>query len=333
MVIAYDVSDNNELGRSWIAREYIPGDKICDRWKTLAMEQKCSIAQDLARYLAQLYLIRFDRMGSLVYDTIDDTPSPASRQSPTLWSCCLNLWCRLLLWFCWLWSTYTMVNWVARVSHRQLPSTPPPRNAIVVGKDLFITDPGLPAGPFTNSRDWFLARLQQTIRSNLTIAEAYGYSVDIECSIILESMRWSEYLRQRTVLRTEERATTIYHPIKESSILVSDDGKVAGLLDWDNISVCPLWMVTAIPAALLSEHKRDIFLSTISSLAPHWVTLHSKRKMDRTIAKRVRDLMNCRVRSLLRFKEDVACTDDVSGGSWSDDDDTLYEGSDIGDDR
>jgi hypothetical protein len=78
-VIAYDASDDNELGRSWIAREYIPGEKLCDRWIELSMEQKQSITRDVARYLAQLYHIRFDKIGSLVYDS----NRTALRESPT----------------------------------------------------------------------------------------------------------------------------------------------------------------------------------------------------------------------------------------------------------
>lgn len=78
-------------------REYIAGEDLSLRWRTLTLGQERSITQDLARYLAQLYRIRFDKIGGLVYDT--DTPSPLrlSTSSSYSWNA---------LWW-WLWACLT----------------------------------------------------------------------------------------------------------------------------------------------------------------------------------------------------------------------------------
>lgn len=409
-VIAYDESDDNELGRSWIAREYIPGAKLYDRWGALSMEQKQSITRDLARYLAQLYRIRFDKIGSLVYDVRDDTPSPAF--TLTDWRPLLVLWCWFWSWLSWSWSAGVNSVTLTPPTRRRSTSFPSRNNKIAVGKDPSITYPDLQKGPFTNARDWFSSRLQQNIRNNLTLAEDDVNWAD-ECStIISESIRWTEYLRQRPSVAHRERSTTICHFIRDSSIVISDDGELAGLVNWDNLSVCPLWVATAIPDALLTndnetsmtfeeftesqstqfspaEHVmileayaksiahlvstgsdldnparyphypyrianhiqlhfrklemyektrlRDLFLTTMSTLAPDWVTVHSRRKMDTAIGLRVRDLVSGSPRYLRHFKiEFDDCprwTDSPSQQSWPSDDETIYEGSDVEDER
>lgn len=375
------------------------------------MDKKRSITRDLARYSAQLYRIRFDRIGSLVYENGEVDPSPAVRQSLACWSVCLDLGYYLWLWLSW--TCVAVVNLLTPVNQRTAAASPSldTSSKIIVGRYSFLTYPGLPTGPFTNARDWFLAQLQQTIRNTLVYAEICGNCINIERAVIQQSVRWSEYLRQRPNLRTGERSTTVYHPVRDSSILISDDGQVAGLLNWDNISVCPLWAVTAVPDALQSTESemamtfdeftksrstwfspadhatileayakstahvsitgsdlndptryphypyniaghicsyfeqletcektqmRQVFLTTMSGLAPEWVTVHSKRKMDTTIGIRVRDLMNGSIRYLDDFKEEFDdgphWTDDLSERSWPSDDDTAYEGSDVDDD-
>jgi hypothetical protein len=62
----------------------------------LSTEQKQEIVQSLAQYLAQLYPIRFDKIGSLVYDKSTDTPKPVQPTSPQSWL--LEVVMRLSVW-------------------------------------------------------------------------------------------------------------------------------------------------------------------------------------------------------------------------------------------
>lgn len=380
------------------------------------MEQKQSITRDLARYLAQLYHIRFDKIGSLVYDG-NGTTLP-ERESPARSNSWLDSWCALWLWL--TWSCCAIVNSVTSSPQRHR-TTPLLGNNIVVGKDWSITYPGLAIGPFDNARDWLSSRLQQTIRNNLALAENDVNWVIESSSIISESIRWTEYLRQRPSVGRRETFTTLYHHIRESSDIISNDGQLAGLLNWDRISVCPTWASTAVPDALVSSDSemlmtfeefiesqssqmvlppadhaaileayaestthlamtgssvddpsqwphqhypyrissyitlywdqletyektrmRDVFLSTMGDLAPDWVAVHSRRKMDTAIAIKVRDLVNGSVRYLSHFKEEFQYPqpdwpDNLSEASWPSDEDTVYDhdnaGSDVDDDR
>lgn len=364
------------------------------------MDQKEAVAQDLARYFAQLYRIRFNKIGSLAYDKGDNPTTPALRRSAVYW---LELWCCLWLWLLRLSST--IINLVTAFSHRPHLASPSLSNKIVVGKNSFITDPGLPTGPFTNAHDWFQARLQQNIRHNLAAGDDCGFCPLIECGVISESIRWGEYIRKRTCFRVKERFTTLNHPINESGIIISDDGTVATLLGWDDISVCPSWVVAGFPDAVLSRENRialsfedsvdylsdraclsildraaaleayaetmthlaktkssvggpnypfevhhclrrywehlesyektqlrEVFLGTMSGLAPDWTHVHSRRQTDRTIAKSVRILMDDTL-ELPRFSQfeeelDAAQWDGTaSERSWPSDEDTVFGGS------
>jgi hypothetical protein len=227
---------------------------------------------------------------------------------------------------------------------------------------------------------------------------------DNDIRYISELIRWTAYLQQRPSLRAEEGITTVHHPIKAESIIVSEEGNVAGLLDWDDVRVCPLWAV-ALPDMLLSEHNeeevtveecfkcpqeevtpehqvafstaiakmstspmwenhqsdpdlpwqvesavctywnrlntyektqmRDVFLSTVSNLAPDWIDLSSRRRMDTTIATSVRRMVNGALLYFGQFEretlepESARQPDDLSESSWPSDSHTVYEGSEV----
>lgn len=387
-------------------REYIPGEGWNSKWKALSAQQKQAIAQSLARYTAQLYNIRFDKIGNLVYED-DIEIAPPSIHPPESWNPHFGLWCYFWAWLLWIGSAF--VSWVRLLLPRI--SSPARINNIVVGKLPIITSPGLPTGPFTNAHDWFQARLQQTIRKTLVLAETCGHAYDLEGRVISEALRWAKALHYRGNMRQEEKITTIHHPIKESSILIAEDGELAGLLDWDDISVCPLWAVNAVPDALLSEANetaltieefvtsqspgispvdqhtiaeahaetiahlaitksdlddpaneahypypivlqirqywkqledyektkmRGVFHATMSDLAPDWVHVHSTRKWDTRIATSVRDVTNGIARYYRHFESDLnyaQLMSETTETTWSSDDDTAYNDSDVEDDR
>lgn len=233
-------------------REYIPGEDLSSRWRTLSLEQKQSIAHDLARYLAQLYRIRFDKIGGLVYED-PPTPTPAQHTSLSyLWN---TLWSWLWTWLAWI--CPIIVDWVtASALHT---ASPPPRK-IVVGQDSTILSVGLYKGPFTNASDWFQARLLDIGLLQVGFAEEpEPHMPENKVNYIRETFKWIDFVRRRPSLSLDETVTTIYHPITAESIIISDEGKVAGLLDWDEVCACPLWAVTEVPDVILGEdHERAV---------------------------------------------------------------------------
>jgi hypothetical protein len=79
--------------------------------------------------------------------------------------------------------------------------------------------------------------------------------VAYDTKYIAETLRWIKYIQQPPSLRRKERFTTVYHPVKASSIIISDDGTVGGLLDWDSVCVCPPWATIANPDVTASDHS------------------------------------------------------------------------------
>lgn len=53
-VIAFDDSNNNEIGFEWILMERMPGSPAYQRWRKMSMDQKVSLTKQLAEYQAEL---------------------------------------------------------------------------------------------------------------------------------------------------------------------------------------------------------------------------------------------------------------------------------------
>jgi hypothetical protein len=220
----------------------------------LSTEQKQEIVQSLAQYLAQLYRIRFDKIGSLVYDKSADTLKPVQPTSLRSWF--LEVVMRLSIW-----STVAYLYHVAiSLPSRLTPTKPLPKQEreIIVGPDATITDPRLETGPFSTAFDWIQVRLQQATRTAMIIANSTGQDIEKPIDLIGECFTWRQhfYTRRRKSLGRVEpsgSATSIYHPVRASTILISDTGKLAGFTNWDEVAVWPYWAVTSVPDALVSR--------------------------------------------------------------------------------
>jgi hypothetical protein len=220
----------------------------------LSTEQKQEIVQSLAQYLAQLYRIRFDKIGSLVYDKSADTLKPVQPTSLRSWF--LEVVMRLSIW-----STVAYLYHVAiSLPSRLTPTKPLPKQEreIIVGPDATITDPRLETGPFSTAFDWIQVRLQQATRTAIVIANTPGQDIEKPIDLIGECFTWRQHIytrRRKSLGRVEPSgsATSIYHPIRASTVLISNTGKLAGFTNWDEVAVWPYWAVTSIPDALVSR--------------------------------------------------------------------------------
>lgn len=217
------------------------------------MEQKEEIVRSLAQYLAQLYRIRFDKIGSLVYEKSTDTPQLVRFKS--LRTRFLEGLVRLFFWSAIAWLHHVATSFSAPfISTKPLPKS---ESKIVVGPDSTITNPGLGRGPFLKPYDWLQVRLQQAVRTALMAAHTPGCSTEEHVEIMSEALRWKNHIyrrRDRSLKRLEpSSATSIYHPIRASTVLISENGQLTGFTNWDTIAVWPCWAVTGLPEALISR--------------------------------------------------------------------------------
>lgn len=66
-VVAFDASDDNELGFEWIIMEKVPGVPLEESWGEMSLEAKFKIAGEMAGFIAQLESLRFPMIGNLYF--------------------------------------------------------------------------------------------------------------------------------------------------------------------------------------------------------------------------------------------------------------------------
>ena len=64
-VLAYNCSNNNELGFEWILMEKMPGKALGDVWDSLSMVKKEMLVKNLAHHSTELFSKRFTGIGNL----------------------------------------------------------------------------------------------------------------------------------------------------------------------------------------------------------------------------------------------------------------------------
>ncbi|KAF4445756.1 hypothetical protein F53441_10505 [Fusarium austroafricanum] len=177
------------------------------------------------------------------------------------------------------------------------------------------TKADIPRGPFRKSGDWIAARLAAIERdSNLTL-EKYTVSdlLDKEVQDAFRTLKTVKKLRP-LVDRIfpgdgyDEETTVLYHDdLHENNILVDGTGKVTGIVDWECVSVVPLWKAFSIPQFLdkrpryekpdekngaddvyyteLREYEttclRKVFLEEMQRLEPKWMDVYNATQLQR----------------------------------------------------
>lgn len=65
-VVAFDDSNDNEIGFEWILMERMPGVSAYKRWRTMTTFQKVALVQSIAELQAQIFRHEFSRIGTLM---------------------------------------------------------------------------------------------------------------------------------------------------------------------------------------------------------------------------------------------------------------------------
>lgn len=64
-IVAHDASARNDLGFEWILMEFVPSQPLYDVWKDISWTSKEKLVKQLVLYAAQLYSVKFEKIGSL----------------------------------------------------------------------------------------------------------------------------------------------------------------------------------------------------------------------------------------------------------------------------
>lgn len=211
-VLAFQDSNDNEIGFEWILMDLMPGTPLHRRWRTLSMTQKASLTNRIAEFQAQLARCddpgtRFRGIGTLSADSEQEAGGPTT-------------------------------------------STP----GQMVSHNFFMGDHlhyDVPRGPFRSSHDWLSSEMNLIIQEQRAVLEKTENEDDVEDAeeILLAAQKLLSLLpKVFPATRDSTEVTVICHDdLNLNNILVDDEGKMKAIVDWECVSVLPIWMAVRMP--------------------------------------------------------------------------------------
>lgn len=101
----------------------------------------------------------------------------------------------------------------------------------------------MPRGPFTNSKDWIRARLTLVMTEQERITKTSNDEDDIEAAQDAKEIaeRLLELLHSNFLpdASTPEQSILFHDDLSMQNILVDDNGKITGVIDWECVSALP----------------------------------------------------------------------------------------------
>ncbi|OCL02706.1 kinase-like protein [Glonium stellatum] len=239
-VFGFQASSNNELGFEWILMERIPGKPLRDQWDSMSWMAKELVIRRISVYIAQLFRQQFSAIGNIYHSVISNDPTFIGPDTPS-------------------------IHQRHQRESIQCEGYVPYSISKIVSPQFFIGDhlrQYVPRGPFTSSQNWLAARLMFVKHDAQRVIRESEDEDDIQDS------RASEILADRLskVLPTiflddPERAESfalLHHDLSFQNILVDDNGKLVGVVDWECVSTMPLWKVCQQPQFLDIRERNEM---------------------------------------------------------------------------
>jgi thiamine kinase-like enzyme len=221
-VIAFDASNNNELGFEWILMEFVYGQTLREKWRKCSFRAKEDLVRSLAGFQTQLFGEAKQTIGNLYEET--DSASGTAEEP-----------------------TQARSFKVGRIV-----------SPIFFSGDNLKYD--IPRGPFQNSFQWFKSRTaliknetaQRLTRIDEQAEREEAESIDYFASRI-------EKLVDRVLSEdaNPEHTVCFHHDLSWRNILVDDDGKISAIIDWESVSMLPLWKAYELPEFLVSRDRKE----------------------------------------------------------------------------
>ena len=311
-VVAYDASSETALKFEWMLMERIMAKPLGDTLPSMDWAAQVALLKNVVDVMAQLFHLRFTCIGNLFQSQHVPSSRRTEESSPATEGTAGKL-VGVVLQF--LQTTFHHLGNLLRTSQAQEGHRPdgiPNNSEVVVDRlvsMLFFWDKrytmDVPRGPFPSSREWILAQLA-LIEGD---CDALLQNKDADKDDVEEKERAKVIIsRLRNHLHhifpsddTETESFAIRHDdINTQNILVDESGAFKALVDWECVSVLPLWKVCQLPDyitglechdkpdpanykgvedELYQSHLRDyedtllrsMFLDEMKLVAPEWI--------------------------------------------------------------
>ncbi|KAJ5469090.1 hypothetical protein N7475_006842 [Penicillium sp. IBT 31633x] len=373
--LAYDASNNNTIGFSWILMTKMPGKRLGDFWESLSLSQMINLTQELAQHVACLFQNQLRGIGSITERRIgaegigsaemmqtppqlvtaketipDENSGPDEHITLATGGSLLYHKGRMPLARALVSPTISTVpiQILEEANHNPKITTegaaiglsgtpahiPTVKTMLDVGQivsPVFFWGSNIQRriyrGPFHSSHDWLKARLElnehscvstleNASKSNLPELERYGIALAAEGLVLTNKLK--SLLPHVFPLPDpnidSEPSVLVHEDLSTWNMLLSDDGELSAILDWEMIAALPLWKACDYPYFLqgpsrndepniadysldengeieslywqdMWEHRRTLlrsaFLHEMEELAPEWVEIHARSEAQR----------------------------------------------------
>ncbi|TFK48903.1 hypothetical protein OE88DRAFT_1663161 [Heliocybe sulcata] len=273
-------------GFEWIIMEKMPGGVLADRWLDMSWYAKTELVRELVGVIAKLSVHRYSCIGNIYpHDCVEiDNEHPSSSifvsDAPTI--------------------------------------------GRIVSVDFFRDkhlEYDVPRGPFHSSHDWLSARLAIILNDAADVLQNSSDEDDLEDAKVSKDLaqRLFALLPSFFPPSTESPEVTMlrHDDLNEHNILLDGHGKLTGIVDWECVSVLPVWKACQLPHFLITRDRmecpdvsrymvdedgrpnqlyfehliewektrlRDLFLVEMEDVQPEWVeirpALESKRRAE-----------------------------------------------------
>ncbi|KAF7941008.1 hypothetical protein EAE99_000645 [Botrytis elliptica] len=236
-ILAFDDTNENELGFEWILMAMLPGGNLRTKWRKLSQDSKQNLVKQIVRYQAQLFRHKFSTIGN-IFVTPESQLVKGSLSSNIL-----------------------SVGAKGTLQDLQQISLTPRQ---IVSMFFFWGDhitQDVPRGPFTNSKDWLCARLTLAITDQEEILKTTDDEDEIEdaqdAKILAERLLKLLPSVFPTTDSIPEQSVLFHDDLSSRNILIDDDGTITGIVDWECVSTLPLWKACDFPEFLKGRERNE----------------------------------------------------------------------------
>ena len=279
-IIASSSTSDNELKFEWILMERIHGSPLADVWPSIPWAAKVSCVKEVAHYLAELFRSRYDGIGNLFHPKdLGARGHKSAAWDPVMLGQLMSME--------FFWRQHIKSN-VYR-------------------------------GPFASSKDWLEVRFQLMEEDCMRVLNSQE-SDEADIKVTEPALQLLNRLRKQLPIffpsnSAHREEFALYHrDVNRHNLILDSNGKLQGLVDWECVSVMPLWQACQIPRFLCTPdrtekpdpklylsvnlddeydmYRRDLhefectllrgyFLEEMAILAPRWLVVYEESKSKR----------------------------------------------------
>lgn len=227
-VFSFDDNHQNAIGYEWILMELMQGASAYKRWRTMTMQQKVDLVEQIADYQVQL-------------SALSGRPAPAFRGIGAL-------------------DLHYPVGTGDGVPLGRMVSY-----EFFMGDHIYYD---VQRGPFRSSYDWLSAVLKIVVLHQTEVLRHAEDEDDKEEAEEISPVAEKLLLLLPDVfpptLDQPERTGLRHHDLHLHNILVNEEGQITAVVDWECVSAMPLWVLTMVPKFLdgparEEEPQRDLY--------------------------------------------------------------------------